>query len=52
MPAKSKEQFVKMNILYKEGKISKKVHDDFTHNVDFKHLPDRFQSVHYKRKAK
>ena len=52
MPAKSKEQFRKLQILYKEGKISKKVLDEYVHGVDFSKLPDRYQPVHYKRKTK
>jgi hypothetical protein len=39
MPARSKAQFKKMFILYKEKKITKKQLDDFTHGVNYKKLP-------------
>ena len=41
MPAKSKEQFKKMFVLEKEGKISSKTRHEFTDTVDFKKLPTR-----------
>jgi hypothetical protein len=52
MPAKSKEQFIKLNILYNQGKISKKTRDEFVKGVDFSKLPDRYEGVKYKRKGK
>lgn len=50
MPAVSKDQFKKMQVLYHEGKISKKTLDEYTHGVDFSNLPDKKHNVHYKRK--
>lgn len=54
MPAKSKQQFKQMFVLYKEGKISKKELDDFTgrNNVDFSHLPNKTEPVHLEHKKK
>ena len=40
-PAVSKAQFRKMFILFKQGKITKKQLDEFTHGVNFKKLPVR-----------
>lgn len=39
MPARSKAQFKKMFILYKQGKITKEELNEFTHGVDYKKLP-------------
>lgn len=39
MPAKSKAQFRKIAMLYKQGKVSKKTLDDFDKGVSFKKLP-------------
>lgn len=39
MPATSKAQFKKMFLLKKEGKITQKQLDDFTHGVNYKKLP-------------
>jgi len=44
MPAKSKAQFKKMHMLYKQGKISKKTLDEFTKNVSYKSLPSKKKS--------
>ena len=41
MPAKSKAQFKKMFVLYKQGKITKKQLDEFTKGVGYKSLPKR-----------
>ena len=41
MPAVSKAQFHKLGMLRSQGKISKKVADEFLKGVDFKSLPDR-----------
>ena len=43
MPAKSRAQFKKMFVLYKQKKITKKQLDDFTaeENVNYKKLPAR-----------
>lgn len=49
MPAKSKKQFKKMHLLYKQGKITKKQLDEFVHGVDYKSLPARKTQ---KRRAK
>ena len=39
MPAKSKAQFKKMFVLAKHGDITKSQLGDFTHNVNYQHLP-------------
>ena len=39
MPAKSQKQFKKMFVLAKEHEITPSQLKDFTHNVDYKHLP-------------
>lgn len=41
MPAVSKKQFKKMFVLAEEHKISPSQLKDFTHGVDYKHLPLR-----------
>ena len=41
MPAKSKRQFGKIAILYKQGKITEKQRDDFLKGVKYKRLPTR-----------
>lgn len=41
MPARSKRQFGKIALLYKQGKISKKTRDDFLKGVRYKKLPTR-----------
>jgi len=38
MPATSKKQFAKMFVLFRQGKITKKQLDEFTH-VNYKKLP-------------
>ena len=47
MPAKSKAQFKKMFVLAKHGDITKSQLGDFTHNVNYQHLP-----VHAPKKKK
>lgn len=39
MPAKSKAQFGKMGVLYREGKISRKTLEDFNKGVKSSRLP-------------
>lgn len=39
MPSKSKEQFGKMAILYKQGKITKTEFDRFNKGINYKELP-------------
>jgi len=41
MPSESKSQFRKMFVLRKQGKITEGQLKDFTHNVDYKDLPER-----------
>lgn len=41
MPAVSKQQFKKMFVLEKQGKISSDELKDFTENVNYKDLPSR-----------
>jgi len=41
MPAKSKKQFAKIALLYKQGKITKTQFDNFNKGVDYKRLPTR-----------
>ena len=41
MPAKSKAQFKKMHLLYKQGKITKAELDDFVKKVNYKKLKKR-----------
>ncbi len=41
MPAKSRSQFREMFVLKKQGKITDSQLKDFTHNVDYKALPNR-----------
>lgn len=41
MPAKSKQQFKKIAVLYKQGKISKQTFNDFDKGVNYKSLPKR-----------
>ena len=47
MPARSKKQFRQMFVLAEQHKITPSQLKDFTHNVDYKHLPLR--SPHKKR---
>ena len=51
MPAKSKAQFRKMFILYKQGKITKKELDDFTASGD-KGLPEHTKKSKQKTATK
>ena len=41
MPSVSRKQFGKMGVLYKQGKITKKVLEDFNKGVNVKKLPTR-----------
>lgn len=41
MPAKSRAQFKKMFVLYRQGKITKVELDDFTKDVNYKSLPKK-----------
>ena len=41
MPARSKKQFRQMFVLAEQHKITPSQLKDFTHNVDYKHLPLR-----------
>jgi hypothetical protein len=41
MPAKSKKQYKKMFVLYKQGEITKAELDEFTKSVKYKKLPLR-----------
>jgi len=50
MPAKSKSQFKKMFVLYKQGKITKAELDKFTHGVNYRSLPKKKATG--KRKAR
>lgn len=48
MPSRSKAQFGKMGILYKQGKISRKSLEDFNKGVD----PDKLPKHVKKKKSK
>jgi len=41
MPAKSQAQARKIAVLYKQGKVSKKVLNDFDKGISYKSLPKR-----------
>jgi len=41
MPAKSKAQYRKMYVLYKQGKITKQELEEFTKGVNYKRLPKK-----------
>jgi hypothetical protein len=51
MPAKSQAQFKKMQVLYSQGKITKKQLDDFDaeENVNYRKLPKR---LHPRKRVK
>ena len=49
MPAVSKAQFRRMEWLHGQGKISDEKLKEWTHGVDYEHLPER---VTQQRKAK
>jgi len=52
MPVKSKQQFKKFQVMCSHGDLPKEKCDEFLKGVSYKNLPDRYQSVHYKRKSK
>ena len=52
MPAKSKAQFKKMAMLYKQGKISKKVFQEFDIKGMFGKLPARVRAKKRSKKNK
>ena len=52
MPAKSKEQFKKMFVLEKEGKISDATRREFTDTADYKSLPEHSNPLHGKRRKR
>jgi hypothetical protein len=54
MPAKSKAQFKKMFVLYRQGKINKKQLHDFTaeESVNYQRLPARKRKASPKKKGR
>lgn len=51
LPAKSKQQWRKMQLLYRQGKISKAELDRFVKGVDYEALPERVGKKRKPRKT-